>query len=71
MALNCLMSCSLVNAKAQIKQEMYIDLFQRLVVDKARSILWNVQLALLEMFTEFPEWQASCQAREQCSSGRR
>lgn len=30
------------------------DLLERLVVDKACRIFWNVQLAFLELFTKLP-----------------
>lgn len=30
------------------------DLLERLVVDKACRVFWNVQLAFLELFTKLP-----------------
>ena len=39
-----------------------IDLFESFVVDKACSILWNVELALLQVFTKFPGAWTRCQA---------
>ncbi len=31
-------------------------LFEGLVVDEARSILWNLELALLDVLAELPRW---------------
>lgn len=34
--------------------DVEINLLECLVVDKASSVLWDIQLPLLEMFAEFP-----------------
>ena len=34
------------------------DLFKRFVVDEAGAVLWDLQLSLLEVFTEFPGSQS-------------
>ena len=38
----------------RIDSTIHKDLFERLVVDKACRIFWNVQLAFLEVFTKLP-----------------